>query len=32
MRQCVPDCAENPPPQCEEKRCPSEKKTPAENP
>jgi hypothetical protein len=28
--ECVPDCEENPPPQCEEKRC--EKKVPAENP
>jgi hypothetical protein len=27
---CVEDCDENPPPQCEEKRC--EKKAPAENP
>jgi hypothetical protein len=28
--ECVTDCEENPPPQCEEKRC--EKKAPAENP
>jgi len=30
--ECVEDCEENPPPQCEKKRCESEKKAPAENP